>query len=126
MGFNMLTLNWFCRDSANRDYRLSDVLLSDSHFTDLEGVYIIWYAQGIIPVSVYIGQGIIKNRLYAHRNDPRILKYNSPTTPLYVAWAKVAWIHRTGVEMYLHNELSPLVGEPPQGNPIPVPVNLPS
>ena len=113
MGFNMLTLNWFCRDSANRDYRLSDVLLSDSHFTDLEGVYIIWYAQGII-----------KNRLYAHRNDPRILKYNSPTTPLYVAWAKVPWGHRTGVKMYLHNELSPLVGEPPQGNPIPVPVNL--
>lgn len=119
----MLTLDWFYRDSFNQNYRLFDVDLNSSHFADLEGVYIIWRARGIIPVAVYVGQGIIKNRLYSHRNDPRILQYNSPT-PLYVTWAEVPKVYRTGVEMYLHNELSPLVGEPPQGNPIPVPVNL--
>ena len=124
MGFNMLTLNWFYRDSFNQNYRLFNVDLNSSDFADLEGVYIIWFAQGIIPQAVYVGQGIIKNRLYAHRNDPRILKYNSQTTLLYVAWAEVSWVHRTGVEMFLHNELNPLVGKPPQDNPIPV--NLPS
>ena len=122
----MLTLEWFYRDSFNQDYRLFDVDLNSSDFADLEGVYIIWFAPSIIPVSVYIGQGIIKNRLYAHRRDPRILQYNSQTKPLYVAWAEVSWVYRTGVEMFLHNELNPLVGEPPQGNPTPVPVNLPS
>ena len=119
----MLTLEWFYRDSFNQNYRLLDADLNSSNFADLEGVYIIWLARGIIPVSVYIGQGIIKNRLYAHRRDPRILKY-SQITPLYVAWAEVARVHRTGVEMFLHNELNPLVGESPQSNPIPV--NLPS
>ena len=119
----MLTLNWFSRDSTNQDYRLFGVDLSHSHFDDLKGVYIIWR---ITPVAVYVGQGIIKNRLRAHRKDPRILQYNSKEKPLYVAWAEVPWNYRTGVEMYLHDELNPLVGEPPQGNPIPVRVNLPS
>lgn len=122
----MLTLNWFSRDRTNQDYWLFGVDLSHSHFDDLEGVYIIWRAHGIIPVAVYIGQGIIKNRLYAHRKDLRILQYNSKEKPLYVTWAEVPRGHRTGVEMYLHNELNPLVGEPPQGNAIPVRVNLPS
>ena len=122
----MLTLNWFSRDNANRYYQLFGVDLSSSHFDDLEGVYVIWRAGGIIPVAVYVGQGIIKNRLYAHRNNPDILQYSTQTSPLYVAWAEVPWGPRTGVEMFLHNELNPLVGEPPQGNPIPVRVNLPS
>ena len=76
--------------------------------------------------AAVIGQGIIKNRLRAHRNNPDILQYRTQTSPLYVAWAEVPWIHRTGVEMYLHEELNPLVGEPPQGTPIPIRVNLPS
>ena len=122
----MLTLNWFSRDRTNQDYWLFGVDLSHSHFDDLEGVYIIWRAHGILPKAVYVGQGIIKNRLYAHRKDPRILQYSSKEKPLCVSWAEVPWVHRTGVEMYLHNELNPLVGEPPQGNPIPVRVNLPS
>ena len=65
--------------------------------------------------------------MYCHRKfGPLLLQYNSQTKTLYVAWAEVSWVHRTGVEMFLHNELSPLVGEPPQGNPMSVSVNLPS
>ena len=122
----MLTLNWFNRDSNNQNYQLFGVELSHSHFDDLEGVYIIWRASGIIPKAIYVGQGIIKNRLYAHRSNPDILQYYSKAKPLYVAWAEVPWDYRTGVEMYLHDELTPLVGEPPQGNPTPLRVNLPS
>jgi len=120
----MLTLKWFSRDSTNQDYRLFGVDLSHSHFDGLGGVYIIWRAHGFIPKAVYVGQGIIKNRLHAHRKDPRILQYTSKEKPLYVVWAGVPSVHRTGVEMYLHNELNPLVGEPPQGTRIRV--NLPS
>ena len=122
----MLTLNWFSRDGNNQNYQLFGVDLSHPHFHDLEGVYIIWRAGGITPVGVYVGQGIIKNRLRAHRNNPDILQYYSKVKPLYVAWAEVPWVHRIGVEMYLHEELNPLVGEPPQGNPIPIRVNLPA
>ena len=122
----MLTLEWFYRDSFNRNYRLFGVDLSNPHFDDLEGVYVIYRAAGISPVAVYVGQGIIKNRLDAHRNNLDILQYRTQTSPLYVAWAEVPRVHRTGVEMFLHNELNPLVGEPPQGNPTPVSVNLPS
>lgn len=125
MGFNMLTLEWFYRDSFNRNYRLFDVDLNSSDFADLEGVYIIWRASGIIPKAVYVGQGIIKNRLYVHRDNPDILQYHSEKNPLYVTWAEVPRKYKTGVEMFLHNELDPLVGMPPQGNPTPVPVNLP-
>ena len=122
----MLTLNWFNRDSNNQNYQLFGVDLSHSHFDDLEGVYIISRAYGIIPKAIYVGQGIIKNRLYAHRNNPDILQYYSKAKPLYVAWAEVPWEYKTGVEMYLHDELTPLVGEPPQGNPTPLRVSLPS
>ena len=123
----MLPLNWFSRDSENNEYTLFDVDLSHPHFDDLEGVYIIWRVYyGIMPKAVYVGQGIIKNRLRAHRNNPDILQYQSEKKPLYVAWAEVPWDYKIGVEMYLHNELTPLVGIPPQGNPTPVRVNLPS
>ena len=122
----MLTLEWYYRDSFNQSHRLFDVDLSNPHFDDLEGVYVIWFAYGFIPQAIYVGQGIIKNRLYAHRNNPDILQYRTQTNPLYVTWAEVPWVHRTGVETYLHEELNPLVGEPPRGNPIPIRVNLPS
>ena len=122
----MLTLNWFNRDSNNQNYQLFGVDLSHSHFDDLEGVYIISRAYGIIPKAIYVGQGIIKNRLYTHRSNPDILQYYSKAKPLYVAWAEVPWEYKTGVEMYLHDELTPLVGEPPQGNPTPLRVSLPS
>ena len=61
----MLALNWFSRDSNNQNYQLFGVDLSHPHFHDLEGVYIIWRAYGIIPQAVYVGQGVVKNRLYA-------------------------------------------------------------
>lgn len=83
---------------------LLNVDLSHSHFNNLEGVYIIWQGNG--PV-VRVGQGIIKDRLTAHRNDPTITTYSS----LYVTWAPVGTLYRDNVERYLANILKPVVGD---------------
>ena len=91
-----------------------DVDLSHSHFDNMEGVYIIWQANG--PV-VRVGQGIIRDRITAHRNDKAITAYNS----LHVTWAPVSASYRDGVERYLADTLNPKVGDSfPDVNPIQV------
>lgn len=88
--------------------------LSHTHFNNMEGVYVIWQANG--PV-VRVGQGIIRDRLSAHRRDSAITVYEN----LYVTWAPVSTLHRDGVERYLANTLKPKVGDAfPNANPIPV------
>ena len=78
--------------------------LSHPHFNNMEGVYIIWQANG--PV-IRVGQGIIQDRLYEHRNNTDITEYSS----LHVTWAPVGSLHRDGVERYLANILKPIVGD---------------
>lgn len=91
--------------------------LEHSHFNTMEGVYIIWQSNG--PV-VRIGQGVIKNRLSAHRNDPAITRYSN----LLVTWAAVPALYRNNVERYLANIYNPLVGDA-FPNALPLAVNLP-
>lgn len=96
---------------------LLEVNLNHFHFNNMEGVYIIWQGNG--PV-VRVGQGNIRNRLYHHRNDPKIIKYPS----LYVTWAPVHALYRDSVERYLANILKPVVGDA-FPNVVPTPVVLP-
>lgn len=87
----------------------------------MEGVYVIWYG-GQNPATVRVGQGVIRDRLQAHRNDPEVQSYAHLS--LYVTWASVLARERDGVEAYLAQQLRPVVGERfPQRHPIPV--NLP-
>lgn len=83
----------------------------------MQGVYVIWQANG--PV-VRVGQGNIRDRLAAHRQDEDINRYAS----LHVTWAPVSVFHRGGVERYLANVLRPVVGEA-FPNVTPTPVLLP-
>ncbi len=82
------------------------------------GVYVIWHA-GSDPKTVYVGQGApIRDRLQAHRSDSRITAYQQHD--LLVTWAAVDARQRDGVEHYLADQLSPLVGEAhPTATPIP-------
>ncbi len=96
---------------------LVNVDLSHPHFNNLEGVYIIWQGNG--PV-IRIGQGIIRDRLAAHRRDPAITRYSN----LYVTWAPVSDFYRDGIERYLANILRPVVGDA-FPNVSPIPVSLP-
>jgi len=83
----------------------------------MEGIYIIWQGNG--PV-IRVGQGIIKDRFTAHRNDGEITKYGN----LYATWAPVSVGHRDGIERYLANSLRPVVGGA-FPNVQPIAVNLP-
>jgi len=100
---------------------LNTVDLEHSHFEGLEGVYIIWHA-GANPATVRVGQGVIRDRLAAHRKDEDIQAYSN--LGLYATWASVAVTYRDGVEAFLAEHLNPKVGDRfPDREPIEV--NLP-
>jgi hypothetical protein len=86
-----------------------------------KGVYIIWRG-GVPPRVVYVGQGVIRDRLEAHRGDPRIQAHAEFT--LYVTWAEVDANDRDGVEAYLAKACDPLIGER-RPTAAPISVNLP-
>lgn len=88
--------------------KLSAVNLDHEHFDDMVGVYVIWHG-GDNPSVVYVGQGMIKDRLRSHRTDERIQEYAN--LDLYVTWAKVEPAKRDGVERHLQDRWSPIVGD---------------
>ena len=85
------------------------------------GVYVIWHSGNPAPV-VRVGQGDIAARLKCHQTDKDVLKYL--THGLWVTWASVSANLRDGIERYLADRYSPLVGDC-YPNAVPVPVNLP-
>ena len=86
------------------------------------GVYVIWY-DGVPGRYVRVGQGEIKERILAHRQDPKITGYAQSGT-LRVTWAEVQAPFLNGVERYLADQLRPLVGDA-FPDVAPIPVNLP-
>lgn len=114
----MYTLDWILRDDSGIPFELISVDLNHARFTTLEGIYVIWYQDLSSPITVYVGQGMIKDRLYVHRSDNRIRSVTNNT--LYVVWAKeTSKDYRDGIEAYLHQILNPMVGErTPDVNPI--------
>jgi len=81
--------------------------LDHEHFNNMEGVYIIWHG-GLKFATVCVGQGIIRDRLNAHKIEPEILRYKQ--NGLFVTWARVSANQRDGVERYLAETLNPKVG----------------
>ncbi len=89
------------------------------------GVYVIWRPgdPGVRASAVVrVGHGSLAASLAAHRRDPSILRHGPR---LLVTWAAVEALFSGGVEVYLVQRLSPLVGERmPFASP--VEVNLPT
>jgi hypothetical protein len=103
-------LDWN-KQSGGRSHKLSSVNL-DANTFDNGGIYVIWCGgtSNAKAQVVYIGQAdVFRNRLKAHREDPRIQKYAGRV--LYVEWARVTKPNRDGIEAYLARRYSPLVGE---------------
>lgn len=100
---------------------LSKVDLTHAHFDGMEGVYVIWHG-GPTPKVVRVGQGVIRDRLTAHRQDEEIQAYAGLN--LYTTWASVDTRNRDGVEVFLATTLKPLVGDR-FPDAAPVQVNLP-
>ncbi|HET9341383.1 MAG TPA: hypothetical protein VFO25_00540 [Candidatus Eremiobacteraceae bacterium] len=73
-----------------------------------KGVYVIWH-QGNPGKVVYVGQGDVADRITAHRSDKRITKYADRV--LRVTWAELSVFQWDGVERYLADRYSPLVGD---------------
>lgn len=97
---------------------LKQLNLSHPHFNNMVGVYIIWSGSTVVRV----GQGVIADRLAAHRQDPAVVY--AGFDDLKVTWARVDGVHRDGVETYLGELLKPRVGDRfPMV--VPIPVNLP-
>lgn len=92
----------------------------DSDYGD--GVYIIWHA-GNPGRVVYVGQGDIANRLECHRTNSKVTQYAN-TGKLYVTWANVPVNQIDGVERYLADTWSPLVGDA-HPTALPIAVNSP-
>jgi hypothetical protein len=90
--------------------------------TGIAGVYAIWL-EGKPGRYVRVGQGIIADRILAHRSDETIRTYRGFGV-LRVTWAMVSESSRDGVERFLADKCNPLVGElHPRVEPIEV--NLP-
>ncbi|MBC8254981.1 MAG: hypothetical protein H8E35_13290 [Ardenticatenia bacterium] len=115
-----MNLDWI-KCKGNVWCSLNSVNLQNSHFDDLEGVYIVWHG-GDDGATVRVGQGVIRDRLAAHRSDPEIAAYAD--LGLHVTWAAVAASSRDGVEAFLAQRLEPKVGER-FPNRTPIEVNLP-
>lgn len=87
--------------------KLNAVNLDHRHFDGMEGVYVIWHG-GSESSVVYVGQGVIRDRIREHRSDERIQQYAD--LDLYVTWARVEPAERSGVEAYLAGQWKPKVG----------------
>ena len=100
---------------------LATVNLPHPYFNGISGVYIIWHG-GTAPATVRVGQGIIRDRLAAHRTDLAIQQY--APLGLFVTWAVIPQQYFDGVEAFLAARLNPRVGDR-FPNVLPVEVNLP-
>ena len=114
-----MQLNWIKCNSGNNWCALNNVNL-DAVTT--QGVYIIWHA-GNPGRVVYVGQGDVAARIKAHRNNPEITKYAKLGT-LFVTWATVPASQQNGVERFLADKWSPLVGDA-HPDVVPIAVNSP-
>jgi hypothetical protein len=100
----MLQLNWV-KSTEGQWLDLARVNLAG---VATQGVYIIWHG-GAVPRVVRVGQGDIRARVGAHRNDQVITRYS--VHGLFVTWATVPAAQMDGVERYLANMWNPLVGD---------------
>ena len=97
---------------------LKEIDLDHEHFRDLGGVYVIWHG-GENPAVVYVGQGIVADRLREQRTDPRIQQFAKQR--LYVSWCAVPPQSRDGVEVYWACQWNPRVSDNrPETTPIAV------
>lgn len=115
-----LNLRWIRYDNGN----WCDLLALDTnqeHFNNMEGVYIVWHA-GQNPATVYVGQGVVRDRIVKHKQENAVLAYQQ--YGLYVTWASVPATYRDGIERYLAEILNPKIGRRYPDVP-PIEVNLP-
>lgn len=77
-----------------------------------KGIYILWIYTELGQTALYVGQGIIHDRMRARVKDEEIMDYNPS-----VFWAETD--ERNEIEEYLSIKYKPVFGERwPKGQPI--------
>ena len=87
------------------------------------GVYVIWHSPS--GQVVYVGQGLINQRLSAHRNDSNILRYRASGSLLATWTSEPDEETRLGIERYLGELWEPLVSKSYSVTASPIVVNTP-
>jgi hypothetical protein len=101
---------------------LHKVNVNHEFIKDCEGVYIIWSGKDEERVVLKVGSGNIKQGIVQSRSNLAIKAFEH--LGVYVTWAEVSSIRRTGVELYLLDQLEPrIIEDVPKA--IPAKVNLP-
>lgn len=115
-----LQVNWVKNSNNNQWFDLLRLNLNASYFQNKEGVYVIWYVGPGGAKVIRVGQGHIGLRLQEHKTNPEIVRYGT-YGQLKVSWAIVDKQFRDGVEAFLFDRYSPLIGErSPSAQPISV------
>lgn len=100
----MLRVEW-CKCMLGSKCRLDLLNLTNEYFSSLVGIFIIW-SESDKRKTIYIGRGIIRNRLKEMKSDAAVQRYGPN---LFVTWAEVATINLDGVEAFLYNKLDPAI-----------------
>ncbi len=107
-----LPTDWRIADYEGNRYNLG---LSPVDLSLDYGVYVIYTVSNRSYTVLYVGEGDIRGRFYAHRNDHRLLKcVEQQRSKLFVAWLNLYYPFcdlAGGIERYFANTLEPLVGE---------------
>jgi hypothetical protein len=107
-----LKVSWIsCKDHQENSVwcPLETFDLSGIKQAGIAGVYTIWH-EGKPGRYIRVGQGIIADRLMAHRLDATVSTYRGYGV-LRVTWAVVPESSRDGVERFLADKCKPLIGE---------------
>ena len=113
MGLNVkLSTDWRVADYDGNRYNL------ELRLVDLSldyGVYVIYTISNRSYTVLYVGEGDIRKRFYAHRNDYRLLNcVQQQRSKLFVTWLNLYYPFSNlagGIERYFANTLKPRVGE---------------
>jgi hypothetical protein len=119
-GTNQMQVTW-TKCQGEVWCKLHFVNLDHEHFNNLEGVYVIWHG-GQTPSTVYVGKGVIRDRLKFQRSNPAIKQFEN--LGLFVTWTSIPREQQDGVGIFLSQKLKPMVAEQFQ-SATPVEINSP-
>ncbi len=88
--------------------------LDSSYFNGKKGVYVLWYVAPPKAKAIKVGSGNLLEQLKNLRSNPLVLQYSNNGT-LKVSWVTVNGALKedqmAGVEAFLYDSYSPLMGE---------------
>jgi len=116
------TAVWIKNTQNNEWFDFLRLNLDAPYFSgNRKGVFMIWYVSPGKSRVIKIGSGILADQLKNIRTNPQVLDFTK-NGPLKVSWVTINGILKEeellGVERYLYDTYSPLIGEKSLGDSI--------